>query len=90
VQLYQVRVLIHKHDTYSLVTGFWYRSPQPNDVATDAVGIWSVVVSYSTIGTVDAATNEFVDAASNANTDAIANDTTDVAAIYVWGYPPIG
>jgi hypothetical protein len=34
VQLYQIRVLNHKYDTYCLGTGFWDRPPEPNDVPT--------------------------------------------------------
>jgi hypothetical protein len=62
VQLYQVRVLNHKHDTYSLVTGFWDRSLQPNDAPNDVVGIRSV----------GAASDDSADAASDANADAAA------------------
>jgi hypothetical protein len=48
VQLYQVRVLNRKYDTYSLVTGFWDRSPQPNDAPNDVVGICSTDAQWPT------------------------------------------
>ena len=80
---YQVRVINRKHDTYSLVIGFWGRSPQPNDAPTDVVGCWSMVVSNSTT---NAATDDFVDDALDANADATANDTIiDVMGISSYG-----
>jgi hypothetical protein len=64
VKHYQVRVINRKHDTYSLVTGIWDRSPQPNNAPNDVVGICFT----------NAASNANTDVASHANVDATSID----------------
>jgi hypothetical protein len=94
VQLYQVRVLNLKHDTYSLVTRIWDRSPQPNDAPNYVVGICSVdaALDDSADAASDATSDANADAVSDANADVVATGDVGIfsygAVKMPWGYAP--